>query len=99
MKERLARFLGNRKRIFPESGPIGGSAGRRNNGTEPEERQAMKSKPFRRFEPLENRMCLSVSVAVTDGDLVVSGDADGAVEIVAVSDGVYRVTDNGGSAR
>ncbi len=53
-----------------------------------------KQKP-RRFESLENRLCLSVSVAVTDGDLVVQGDADGAVEIVAVSDGAFRVTDNG----
>jgi hypothetical protein len=34
-------------------------------------------------------------VAVTDGDLIVSGDADGAVEIVAVAEGAYRVTDNG----
>ncbi len=50
---------------------------------------------FRRFEALENRLCLSVSVAVNDGDLVVSGDADGAVEIVAVGAGAYRVTDNG----
>jgi hypothetical protein len=55
----------------------------------------MATKRFRRFEALENRLCLSVSVAVNDGDLVVSGDADGAVEIVAVSEGAYRVTDNG----
>lgn len=55
----------------------------------------MSSRTVRRFEPLENRLCLSVSVAVTDGDLVVSGDADGAVEIVAVSEGAFRVTDNG----
>lgn len=48
-----------------------------------------------RFEPLENRLCLSVSATVSDGDLVVSGDAAGAVEIVAVSAGAYRVTDNG----
>jgi hypothetical protein len=44
---------------------------------------------------LEHRLCLSVSAAVSDGDLIVEGDADGAVEIVAVSEGAYRVTDNG----
>jgi hypothetical protein len=36
-----------------------------------------------------------VTASVSDGDLVVEGDADGAVEIVAVSEGAYRVTDNG----
>jgi hypothetical protein len=38
---------------------------------------------------------LAVTATVTDGDLVVEGDADGAIEIVAVSAGAYRVTDNG----
>jgi hypothetical protein len=47
------------------------------------------------FEPLENRLCLSVTATVSDGDLIVEGDADGAVEIVAVSEGAFRVTDNG----
>jgi hypothetical protein len=55
----------------------------------------MNNRKFRKFESLENRLCLSVSVSVDAGDLVVSGDADGAVEIVAVSAGAYRVTDNG----
>ena len=51
---------------------------------------------LRKFEALENRLCLTVTANVTDGgDLVVEGDADGAVEIVAVSDGAYRVTDAG----
>jgi hypothetical protein len=50
----------------------------------------------RKFEALENRFCLAVAANVTNGgDLVVEGDADGAVEIVAVGDGAYRVTDNG----
>ena len=50
----------------------------------------------RKFEALENRLFLAVTASVTDGgDLVVEGDADGAVEIVAVSEGAYRVTDNG----
>lgn len=48
------------------------------------------------FETLENRRALAVTAAVSaGGDLIVSGDADGAVEIVAVSEGAYRVTDNG----
>ena len=47
------------------------------------------------FEPLEPKLCLSVSAAVTGGNLIVKGDADGAVEIVAVSSGAYRVVDNG----
>jgi hypothetical protein len=55
----------------------------------------MTTRNLRRIEPLENRLCLSVSVAVTDGDLIVSGDADGAVEIVAVSEGAFQVSDNG----
>ena len=47
------------------------------------------------FEALEPRRALAVSATVTDGDLVITGDADGAVEIVAVGDGSYQVTDNG----
>jgi hypothetical protein len=50
----------------------------------------------RKFEVLENRFCLAVTAMVTDGgDLIVEGDADGAVKIVAVSEGTFRVTDNG----
>jgi hypothetical protein len=49
----------------------------------------------RKFEVLENRLCLAVTATVVDGDLVVTGDADGAVEIAAAGDGAYRVTDNG----
>lgn len=47
------------------------------------------------FESLESRRCLSVSVQVTNGDLVVTGQADGAVEIVATAAGSFQVTDNG----
>jgi hypothetical protein len=36
---------------------------------------------------LENKLCLAVTATVADGDLVVEGGADGAVEVVAVSDG------------
>jgi hypothetical protein len=48
-----------------------------------------------RIETLEKRLALAVTAAVVDGDLVIEGDADGAVEIVAVGDGNYQVTDNG----
>src|SRR5262249_26383604 len=46
-------------------------------------------------ERLENRYCLTVAVTVDNGDLVVSGDADGAVEITAVDATTYQVKDNG----
>jgi len=54
----------------------------------------MSQRKPRRFESLENRLCLSVSAAVTGGDTLVQGDADGAVEIVAVSPGALPVTDD-----
>jgi hypothetical protein len=47
------------------------------------------------FEVLEARRALAVTAAVTDGDLIITGDADGAVEVVAIGDGSYQVTDNG----
>src|SRR5262245_37683048 len=56
---------------------------------------AMFTRKLSSFEPLENRLCLSVTATVSDGDLIVKGDADGAVEIVAASEGAFRVTDNG----
>jgi hypothetical protein len=94
-KERLARFWEIEIAFFKKAAqsPDRLDAGETEQNLQ--EKRAMRSQLFRRFEPLENRLCLSVSVAVTDGDLVVSGDADGAVEIVAVSEGAYRVTDNG----
>ena len=56
----------------------------------------MTDRRLRTFESLENRRALAVTAAVSaGGDLIVSGNADGAVEIVAVSAGAYRVTDNG----
>src|SRR6188472_26793 len=48
-----------------------------------------------RFEFLEKRLALAVTATVTDGDLVVTGDADGAVQITAVGTGQYEVHDNG----
>src|SRR5690349_20397837 len=47
------------------------------------------------FERLESRYCLTVTAAVTGGNLVVSGDADGAVVIHEDSAGTFGVTDNG----
>ena len=44
----------------------------------------MKRRMHGRFEPLEGRYCLAVAAAVDHGNLVISGDADGAVEITAV---------------
>src|SRR5262245_32628940 len=47
------------------------------------------------YEALESRRCLTVAVAVDDTDLNITGDADGAVEITAASDGSITITDNG----
>src|SRR5438270_5103025 len=47
------------------------------------------------FEHLESRYCLTVAAAVESGNLVVTGDADGAVAITAVDATTYKVTDNG----
>ena len=48
-----------------------------------------------RFESLEHRLCPAGMASVSYGDLVAQRDVDGAVEIVAVADGAYRVTKNG----
>ena len=54
----------------------------------------MKQRKLNQYESLENRICLTVSAAVTDaGNLLVSGDADGPVEIRALGDGAFSVTD------
>ena len=50
----------------------------------------------RRIETLEDRICLTAAVDVIRGDLLVRGDSDGDVEINALGEGVYEVTDNGG---
>ena len=48
-----------------------------------------------RIEPLEDRVCLTVSVELVHTDLFVRGDSDGSVEITATADGMFEVTDNG----
>ena len=48
------------------------------------------------FERLEDRICLTLETMLSnDGDLIVTGAADGNVEIVALSEDSYQVTDNG----
>src|SRR5215208_2066497 len=48
-----------------------------------------------RFESLEKRLALAVTATVSAGDLVISGDADGAVAITSVGAGNFEVRDNG----
>ena len=55
----------------------------------------MKAERLHSIERLENRVYLTVTASVSDGDLVVEGQADGAVEITAVEEGKFVVTDNG----
>ena len=47
------------------------------------------------FERLESRQLLAVASVVESGLLKITGDADGAVEIVAKSTSLFEVTDNG----
>lgn len=51
---------------------------------------------LRAIGQLESRLCLTVAVEVDDGDLIVDGQADVAVEIVAVDQGTFQVSNNGG---
>ena len=44
----------------------------------------------RAIEPLEARLCLTVVASVDDGDLLVEGDADGVVEIIAQGNGTFH---------
>lgn len=55
----------------------------------------MKPQLGRTFESLENRYCMDVSVAVVGGDLRLSGDANGALEVAVLESGDFQVTDAG----
>ena len=47
------------------------------------------------YENLEARKLLATTAGVMDGDLYLSGEADGEIEIVAVTESTFRVSDNG----
>ena len=48
------------------------------------------------FQKFEDRICLTVAAGVTDtGSLFVRGMADGPVEVVAVGENSFKVTDDG----
>src|SRR5882757_10069446 len=54
--------------------------------------------PFRllRFEQFESRLCLATTVGLgSNGDLQVSGDTAGPIEIIALDADSYNVTENG----
>ena len=55
----------------------------------------MKTTRRHDIEKLESRRYLTVTASVTDGDLMVQGQADGTVEIRAIDEGKFLVTDNG----
>ena len=89
--QRLAQFA---IRHLPLATPIKTEAPQ-NHAIQLEERQ-MKTRKLRGIEALEVRRCLTVAATLSDdGDLIVVGDADGAVEIVALDEGSYQISDNG----
>ena len=55
----------------------------------------MKTARTMKSEILESRICLSASAAVDNGDLVVTGNAEGDIAIIAVGDGLYEVYEAG----
>ncbi|MEM8945360.1 MAG: hypothetical protein AAGD11_09265 [Planctomycetota bacterium] len=55
----------------------------------------MRNSKQMKAESLESRICLAASAVVDDGDLVISGDAEGDIEIVAVGAGLYQVSEGG----
>jgi hypothetical protein len=50
---------------------------------------------LRGIESLETRKVLAAAIAVVDGDLLISGDASGAIAIVDLGDGTLQVTEAG----
>jgi hypothetical protein len=55
----------------------------------------MRHQILGRFEQLEPRRYLAVAAQVIDGDLIVDGDADGMVQITAVAEAEFHITDDG----
>ena len=55
----------------------------------------MKSSRRMKSEILESRICLAASAVVNDGDLVITGDTEGDIEIIAVGDGLFEVYEDG----
>lgn len=53
------------------------------------------SNALRTFESLESRIALTVAAEVVNGNLLVSGQADGAVAIVGSAGGEFSIVDNG----
>ena len=54
----------------------------------------MPNRSLRNLEALESRLCLTVVVDLSpDGDLVVEGNADGPVEILALDEDTYQISD------
>src|SRR5215510_4103407 len=69
--------------------------GRTSRGTFHSEHAIMLAHRRSRFESLEKRLALTVTATVSAGDLLVQGDADGAVAITSVGSGAFEVRDNG----
>ena len=61
------------------------------------ERKHLRRKKARvlRAETLESKVCLTATVAFADGNLLVSGEADGPIEISANEANQLQVSDNG----
>ena len=55
----------------------------------------MRNRRKLKREALESRIYLAATAVVDDGDLVISGDAEGDIEIVAVGSGAYEVSEGG----
>ena len=48
------------------------------------------------YESLENRQLLAITAGLSGGSLLVEGDAVGAVEIMAVDEDSYKVSEGAG---
>ncbi len=62
---------------------------------EPQHLRRDKRERLSTMETLESKVCLTVSVSFADGSLLISGDADGTVEVEANSEQLLQISDNG----